>query len=287
MQSTYQKLRYTTGYGVRLNHTMGVSAEASTLGFPHTTPEFMLYYFIHGTGNIKIEGRSYEIGEGDMILLNPTEIFHCSIDSSKYHERFVLHIDDTVMQNFPCDCHELLNSFYKRQKGYGNHISAQTVAANGLDTLVQSIYQHIQRNESVNTAMVICKTIELLAQLNLLLTDLSAITKPPTYENKLIHSVLHYLNGHFQEDISISTVSQKFNIDKSYLSHLFKANVGTSLWNYVIFRRINYFNNLITQNYSIEEACHLAGFQNYSNFYRLYKKHMDLTPQQFKQQHKP
>ncbi len=286
MEETYQKIRYTTGHGVRLNHTMGSSAEASTLAFPHSTPEFMLYFFLQGTGNIKIEGRNYEISPGDMVLINPTEMFHCTVDSTKYHERFVVHIDDTVVQDFPCDCHELLNTFYNRQKGYGNHIPAQTVAENGLDTIVNSIYRHIQSNGSVDTALVICKTIELLATLNRLLTDSASITKAPTYENKLIHNVLLYLGAHFQEDISIARIAQIFNIDKSYLSHLFKANVGTSLWNYVIFRRINHFNNLINQGWSIESACHQSGFQNYSNFYRLYKKHTGITPQEFKLRHR-
>ena len=286
MYPTYQKLRYTTGYGVRLNHTMGNSAEASTLRFPHYSTEFMLYYFIHGTGNIKIEGRNYDIQAGDMILLNPTEMFHCTIDSSKYHERFVLHIDNSVMQSFPDSCQDLLNIFYSRQKGYGNHISAQTAAENGLDTLVKSIYAHIQGKKAVNTAMVICKTVELLVQITTMLAHSSATTQPPAYENKLIHNVLLFLNAHYQEDISISSIAEAFHVDKSYLSHLFKDNVGTSVWNYVIFLRINHFNNLITQNHPIEEACHQAGFQNYSNFYRLYKKHMAMTPQQFKQQHK-
>lgn len=286
MHLTYQKHCYTTGYGVQLNHTMGSSAEASTLGFPHSTSEFMLYYFLHGTGNIKIEGRSYEIQAGDMILLNPAEMFHCTIDSSKYHERYVLHIDNSVIQNFPDNCQDLLNTFYARQKGYGNHISAHTVTESGLDTLMKSIYTYIQGEKAADTAMVICKTVELLVQINTILKDPSAVAQPPTYENKLIHRVLLFLDKHHQENISISNIAQNFNIDKSYLSHLFKNNVGTSVWNYVIFLRINHFNNLIIHNHSIEEACHQSGFQNYSNFYRLYKKHMGITPQQFKQQYK-
>jgi AraC-like DNA-binding protein len=28
----------------------------------------------------------------------------------------------------------------------------------------------------------------------------------------------------------------------------------------------------------------MVGFNNYSNFYRLYKKHLKITPQQFKEQ---
>lgn len=284
MLPTYQKTRYEPGYGIRLNHTAGTSAEDSTLGYPHWTTEFLLFYFIQGTGSIKIEGRHYSIHRGDMILLNPSELFHCTVDEGIYHERIVLHINETVTRAFPCNCHDLFIAFYKRPKGIGNHISAQATAEKGLDALVHSIYQHIRCTDPVNTVLTVCKTMELLAKLNELLVSAPAESQSSAHENPLIQNVLFYLNEHFREDISISEIAQKFRVDKSYLSHLFKTYVGTSLWNYVIFRRIYLFNSLISWNCSIEEASIQAGFHNYSNFFRLYKKHMKMTPAQFKKQ---
>jgi len=73
-------------------------------------------------------------------------------------------------------------------------------------------------------------------------------------------------------------------MNSSYLSHLFKDRVGMSLWNYVILRRLHRFNDLLQNGCSIEQACYEVGFQNYANFFRLYKKHMGLTPTQYKKQ---
>lgn len=282
MLSTYQKTPYTSGFGVRLNHTTGESAEASTTGYLHCTTEFLLYCFKKGSGNIKIDGKEYTINEGDLVLINPTEIFHCTIDGGKFHERYVLHIDETIAKHFPTSCQDLFSILYRRPKGVGNVICAELSGHMGLDKLSDCIYENIQKTDPVSVALTICKTVELLTVLCRYQTELSAQNQAPARENGLIQQVLNYLNDHFQEDITLDGIAKEFGVNKSYLSHLFTSFVGSSIWNYVIFRRINYFNSLVINNVSIEDACRQSGFQNYSNFYRLYKKYMNLTPIQFK-----
>ncbi|MBO5069336.1 MAG: helix-turn-helix transcriptional regulator [Roseburia sp.] len=55
------------------------------------------------------------------------------------------------------------------------------------------------------------------------------------------------------------------------------------MWEYLIRRRLVAFNQLVSQNYSLEQASYQVGFHNYPNFYRLYKKYMGFTPAQYKQ----
>ena len=55
-------------------------------------------------------------------------------------------------------------------------------------------------------------------------------------------------------------------------------------WDYVILRKLLRFNDLLSQGRSVKESALLAGFNNYSNFYRLYKKHMGIAPTEYKQQ---
>ena len=101
-------------------------------------------------------------------------------------------------------------------------------------------------------------------------------------ESHLINNLIAYINQNFNRDISLEEISKEFYIDKFYISRLFKEQVGVTIWNYVIFRRLTAFNDLICADTSIEDAYMRVGFQNYSNFFRLYKKHMNMTPSQFK-----
>ena len=122
-----------------------------------------------------------------------------------------------------------------------------------------------------------CKTNKTLSDLPITSTNHIPI-------DNMIGQVLSYVNDHYTQNLSIQEIADRFNVHRSYLSHKFKKQMGISLWNYVILRRIQKFNNSIAENSCLEKAAYEAGFSNYSNFFRLYKKNMGMTPLEFKQQ---
>lgn len=282
MLTTYKKTLYGGSSGYQLFHTVGLDAGNSTIDYPHLCPDYMLFFFMHGKGSIKIEGNHYNIQAGDIFVTNPDELFHCAIDNSTYHERIVLHIQDTFLQQLPCDSSPLFRIFRDREKGVCNHIPANLVRKHGLDEQLAQILNFVQTPTAEHNILVLCKISELLLNLSQFITADSQMT--PATVHSPIEPILSYLNIHFTENISITSVAEQFNLNCSYLSHLFKDHTGMSLWNYVILRRLHLFNNLLRQNRSIEDACYSVGFQNYSNFFRLYKKYMGMTPTEFKHQ---
>ena len=280
MEKGYKKTRYMLGNGCSISHTSGKSAGKSTLSFSHYTTDCMFYYFIKGKGNIKIEGRNYDIDEGDIIMVNPSEQYMCKIFDNIFHERLVLRVNYDVLKNFSEDAKEFIIPFYEREKGNANKISAQTAEMSGIKKLFDDAFGLAEKMTPQGNILAVCKTMELLFRIceSFLPNDVKEIKN----ENPLISGVLVFLNKNFRKNISVSLVAAEFNIDKSYLSHLFAEHVGMPLWSYVIYKRLNFFNDLICKNCSVKEAFLTAGFQNYSNFFRLYKKYMKMTPSEFK-----
>lgn len=284
MKSQFDKARYNDNPGYRLLHVKGAHAGDSPLPYLHYSPNFMLLYFKHGIGSIKIEGRHYDINEGDIILLNPSELFQFTVNDKTYHERITLSITEALLASYPYAAETLFAPFYNREKGIKNRISAETVTSLGIDTYLDDILEHSKSSNVEAPLLAFCKIIELLSKINETMAKTAPSAPVQNLLNPLISDVLNYLNLHFKEDLNISTVAEQFNIDKSYLSHLFKDHVGMSLWTYVIFRRLQLFNSLIREGGAIEATCYKVGFRNYSNFFRLYKKHMKMTPTEFKAQ---
>ena len=102
--------------------------------------------------------------------------------------------------------------------------------------------------------------------------------------NKTVNKIIDYLNRHYNEEMTLDLLAERFHFSKYYLSHLFKEYVGISPGDYLIVRRLYVANNLIRGGVSVKEASLTVGFNNYSNFFRLYKKYFKITPQQFKEQ---
>ena len=280
MSVRYQKHSYSHCAGFVLHHTTGFGANESTLDYPHTTIYPMLIYFLHGKGNIKIEGNRYDLSDGDAILLNPGELFHCTVDDNVYHERIVLYFKESVFHTLPFDTSGLFEPFYSRPKGTGNLVPALVMKNTGLSAKLEQLLTKITQQDSNSQMLSFCNVLECLALLDKADLPLQAQREPQSH----VDNILAYINAHFAESINIEEIAGTLGMNKSYLSHLFKDHVGMSLWNYVILRRLHCFNDLLRKGDSIEQACYDVGFQNYSNFFRLYKKHMGITPLQYKKQ---
>lgn len=284
MNKKFEKLSYKSDIGYRISSTAGFSAEESTLSYLHQTSSCILYYFVHGCGNIKIEGKQYKIKSGDIVILNPKEIFCCSVEPNIYHERIVLHFSLNLFKSFPKNCDLLYAPFLKRKKGHLNHIPAETVRKYLLDLGLKTILEIVQSENEAKEVLALCEITKTLSKLFNIYENYDNKNTINLTENTFINDILAYLNAHYKEDLTIDSIAKEFKIDKSYLSHLFKEYVGTSLWNYIIFRRISCFNEIVSREKSIEEASRLSGFNNYSNFFRLYKKHTGITPMEYKKQ---
>ncbi len=284
MNSQYTKQRYNYNLGYRLLHVKGKHAGDSTLTYLHYSLNCMLLYFKSGEGVIKIEGRTYKIHTGDVVILNPSEIFRFLVDDTIPHERLTVTIYESMFDAFGGVQGELFSPFYNRAKGTGNVIPSEKVQKLGLNLYLEQILEQAESSSQTAPLMIFCKIAELLSAMGELSHTEQKENQVPL--NPIVESVLEYLNIHFKEDLSITAVAEKFNIDESYLSHLFKEHTGVSLWTYVIYRRIQTFNKLILNGGSAEENCYKVGFRNYSNFFRLYKKHMGISPSQFKKETK-
>lgn len=282
MNNNYKKILYDHRQGFSLHHTVGPEAGASTLDYLHCNIRNMLIWFIRGTGSIKVEGRHYSIQEGDIVLLSPHELYYCTVNSEAYHERIVLYIDESILDCFPYEVSEVFDAFTKRKKGNGNLIPAEIVKNTAIDSTLSSLLKLFQSPTPTSKLLSLCKVVELLIQLKEVAAPSEQEQLP--HDSSLIDEILVYINQRYKEDINVSEIAETFGIHKSYLSHLFTQNVGMSLWNYVILRRLHAFNDMIRKGLSIEEAAYQVGFQNYSNFFRLYKKHTGMTPMQFKKQ---
>lgn len=284
MDTQFQKAYYPNPCGFSLHHTCGFSAEDSTLSYLHRNAAVLLICFLQGRGHVIVEDSHYAVGPGDVILLHPGELYRCSIDGTDYHERMVIHIGEDAQKKLPVGSDALLRPLYTRSKGVGNHIPAALVRQAGADCLLEQLLHHCRLRQPVENVLAVCKLLELLAELGRLTLSDQRAEPDFSEKNPLLDEVVRYVHAHLREDITLDSIAAACNIHKSYLSHLFKDYMGTSVWNYVILRRLYLFNSLLQPGDSVEQTCYAVGFQNYANFFRLYKKHMGITPLQYKKQ---
>lgn len=270
--------------GYKLHHTVELNPVNSVSPHLHYDTSLVLTYFKRGTGSIKIEGRLYEIGEGDVILLNRSELHCCQVNGDRLHERIVLYIKEALLLPFGCNTDLFFAPFNRRQGGCGNRISAESVREWGINRALEELLELVRVDGEENQVLALCSVVRLLALLKGHLPAQPEDTSLPKTYSRQINGVVAYLNAHFAEEVQMDDLARRFYISKYHLCRVFKEYVGITIGEYLTRRRLSVANELLLDNRSAEEACYQSGFRSYSNFFKLYQKYQHTTPQKFKQQ---
>ncbi len=284
MPGEYKKVCYDVNKNIKIHYSHGVRGASSTLGFLHYDEDLIVEFYRKGHSSVHIEGNIYNISEGDVLILNPDEL-HVTIRSDDcYMEKIVLHINEGLLSQFGVERLDFFEKIYKKEKGKGNLITASAVSNFLIDENIENCLCLAKENSIESQVLLTCKVTQLLFELSKLIEKGDeAVVNTYTSNNK-VNKIIDYINRHLTEEITLDLLSNRFHFSKYYISHLFKDYVGISPYDYLIARRLYCCNNLIRSNHTIKEACFMVGFNNYSNFYRLYKKYFKITPQQFKEQ---
>ena len=100
----------------------------------------------------------------------------------------------------------------------------------------------------------------------------SVSTIPKNKNISLIADILSYIDVHFQEPISLESISAHFGYNKTYFSRLFNKHIGMSLNNYINMIRLNHFEVLSknSNEANITDLIFACGFSSLATFYRVY-----------------
>ena len=106
-------------------------------------------------------------------------------------------------------------------------------------------------------------------------------------ESESIHFVIHrirkYIKEHLSDDVSLTRLAEVIHINSSYLCRLYKQETGISLSEYIAELKIDLAKTLLEQcDMKIYDISIALGFESPSSLNRFFKKHMNMTPQEYR-----
>ncbi len=116
-----------------------------------------------------------------------------------------------------------------------------------------------------------------------LLTNMSFLRKNDFHNSERIETIYTYIKDNYNKKIKLEDAAQKANMTVISFSRLIKLRTGKSFVDFVNEIRLGYATRmLIETNKSIGEVCFECGFNNISNFNRIFKKRQGCTPSEFR-----
>lgn len=104
--------------------------------------------------------------------------------------------------------------------------------------------------------------------------------------SKPIVLCMDYIYYHLNEVITVSKLAEHVNLNPNYLSTLFKKEVGLSITDYVIKKRVEAAKNMLKfSDYSYSEISSYLSFSSQSYFIRVFKNETGFTPKEYRRKY--
>ena len=103
------------------------------------------------------------------------------------------------------------------------------------------------------------------------------------FDNKLIDNVIADIREHYMEDISLTSLSSKYNISMGHLSKMIKDNLKVNFSDYIASLRIQRAKELLRDDsMSIQEIAEIVGYNDYFYFTKVFKKIEGISPSKYR-----
>lgn len=254
--------------------------------FPiHRHSEYELNFLINSAGARRIVGDSVEtIGDFDLVLIG-----HGVEHGWVQHECASDRIREITIQFTPDLFGDLLLA--KNQLAPIRKMLEESAGGIAFDS--ESITKVANRIYALTTVESgFGGVLDLMAILHELsvdnhyrrLSSSSFVSVKPSCDSRRVQKVQDYINRHYKDDIRLNDLAELAGMTPTAFSRFFKLRTGRSVSDYVIDVRLGHASQMLVNSaLSVAEICYSCGFNNVSNFNRIFKKKKIHTPKLFRE----
>lgn len=250
----------------------------------HCHSEYELNFTEHAAGVRRVVGDSAEtIGDYDLVLITGKELEHVW----EQHECTSQNIREITIQFSPdLFADGLLN---KKQFSSIHHMLER--AQCGLCfpmPAIMKVYNWIDRlalqEQGFYAVMDFFRIMYELSLYEARVLSSSSFAKIETFsDSRRVQKVQRYISGHYQEEIRLATMADMVGMTPVSFSRFFRLRTGKTLSDYVIDIRLGFATRLLVDSTrTVAEICYDCGFNNLSNFNRMFKRKKGCSPKEFR-----
>lgn len=250
----------------------------------HWHPEVELTLILSGEIEYQVDDNTYILSAGDGVFCNSNSLHSghmhegkdCTYLSITFHPRFLYGYENSILQT-----------------KYVNHITGNELWSSLL--LTPSVSWHKKMIDDMRTIYKLYQESpsDLELQIHMLLLNIwhkvyQHFSTQPDNEQKpkqhlqRLRDILSFIEEHYNQELSLEDVAKKANICKSECCRFFKRQMGMTIFDYILYLRIQNSLPLLKEKDSITEVASLVGFSSPSYYSQIFKRYMKCTPMEYK-----
>ncbi len=229
---------------------------------------YLFLIVLSGSGEVTYCGDTVPANAGDCFFLDcEREYTHISSENNPWELMWIHFYGPQAKAYY---------TYFREQQAWHFH-------TNHLSELTSAIQSVIRYHEEPTDHTDLLTAQQIVNILTLICTEATENETSDSALNDKLKSILHYLDEHYTENISLDSLAEQFYISKYYLSRQFKKEYGTTIIQYILTKKITNAKELLRySNSSIEEIARLCGIDDASYFNKVFKKMEGCTASEYR-----
>ena len=208
----------------------------------------LIHYVVSGRGTLYARDGAYPVEAGQAFLIRPGEVTTYTADLDQpWHYRWI---------------------------GFDGELAKQFDCRAPVFSVESDIFRRIIQAEGEPAT-----EYRLAGELFRLYVSLFSQTSA---KNPHVRQVENYIRSSYMLPIRVEQIARQINLDRRYLSRLFKQETGYSLQEYLLKVRLEEAEQHIRQGSGVQQAAQLVGYSDVSNFAKMFKKKFGKNPSEMK-----
>lgn len=254
-------------------------------------PELEISLAKSGSGIYLIDGKEYDICEGDIFILNNIEPHSIvSVDSPNVLINSVIMFDPRFIWSIESNFFDsrYLKIFFDRNDHFKNRLDRDNPATKEIRKLFIETEEEFIKKLPEYELMIKVKLMNMLANLIRYFgytSDNSSDHPKRKYSLNRINKTMDFIDSNLTNELHLEELAATAYMNPSYFSTFFKKYIGLSPSEYIakkrVSRAVEYLKNT---DKTILEIAIMCGFNNTTNFNKTFKKYVGKVPSNFRRQ---
>ncbi len=251
----------------------------------HWHPEIELTWIRSGRIDYRVNEQQYLLNQGEGLFCNSnalhsgymTDNMNCEYLSITFHPRYIYGYEGSILQTKYMDCITAGSGFSSLP--LRPEISWQKEILKS----IQQIYRqsmHPSADYELSVHLELTRIWQLLFRY---LTSLPDTAEPDAEHLDRLKQILTFIQAHYHEPLTLEDIAGSVNICKSECCRFFKKHMHMTLFDYLLYYRIQQSLPLLKGGGSITNIAGTVGFSNPCYYGKIFRRYMNCSPREYRQ----
>lgn len=216
---------------------------------PYIREYFLIHYCISGKGTFLVNGKTYEVGKGEIFIICPGQLTVYTADrDDPWHYSWIGFSGKEAkriknlppVMAYPAETFLRIAEFARMGvRNYEIYLS-----------FIYEILYYLFSDRELNTD--VCKQVK------------------------------DYIRLNYMHPLTVEGVCARFGLNRRYLSRIFKAKYGVALKEYIVTVRCRMAAEFLKKGYNVSEASMMTGYSDQFAFSKMFRKVLGVPPSEYR-----